>query len=217
MCCIKPLITLFTLLPLFSIAQSKSSIQQYHIVGNNHEYIPMSIAHFQNHKKWYAEGRYNYEDLRTFSLYFGKTFSSQQQLSYTLTPLIGGAIGNFNGISAGLNMDLDYRNFFFSGQSQYSFSTDQRTNNFFYNWSELAYQPLDWLYGGITIQNTHLYRTEAIFESGFLLGFSFKNLSLPLYSFAPFNKNRYFIIGLTVEWEKSKAKKTMKNSAAGIN
>jgi hypothetical protein len=210
--CIKILITVFLLIPFLTIAQSKTSIEQYHVVGNNRNYIPMSIAHFQNDKKWYAEGRYNYEELETFSFFVGKTFSRKKDLSYSLTPLVGGAWGNFDGISTGINMDLDYSNFFLSVQSQYSFSTDQRTDNFFYNWSELAYQPLKWLYGGISVQHTHLYKTQIIFEPGVLVGFTFRNVTIPLYTFAPFKKGRYFMLGLTIEWEKSMEKRPGKNT-----
>lgn len=214
MCCIKTLITAFFILPHFTLAQSKASIEQYHVVGNDRNYMPMSIAHFQNDKKWYAEGRYNYEELKTFSFYVGKTFSKEKELSYSVTPLLGGALGNFNGVSTGINMDFDYNNFFLSIQSQYSFSTDQRADNFFYNWSELAYQPLKWLYGGVSIQHTRLYRAETIFEPGVLVGFTFKNLTIPFYTFAPFKKGRYFMLGLTIEWERSK--RSGKNNLTGI-
>src|SRR5687767_5016835 len=108
MCCIKTLITAFLLLPILALAQSETSIEQYHVVGHNRNYMPMSIAHFQNDKKWYAEGRYNYEDAKTFSLYVGKTFSKASDVSYSVTPLIGGALGTFNGVSTGINMDFGY-------------------------------------------------------------------------------------------------------------
>lgn len=201
MCCIKTQIIAFLLLPILALAQAESSIEQYHVVGYSRNYTPMSIAHFQNDKKWYAEGRYNYEDVQTFSFYVGKTFSKANDLSYSVTPLIGGAFGTFNGVSTGINMDFDYRRFFFSTQSQYSFSTDHRTSNFFYNWSELAYQPLKWFYGGVSVQHTRLYQAERLFEAGVLVGFSFRNLTVPFYTFAPFKKERYFMLGLTIEWE----------------
>ena len=116
-------------------------------------------------------------------------------------------MGNFNGLSTGLNLDLDFRSFLFSTQSQYSISTDSRSSNFFYNWSELAYQPLKWLYGGVSIQNTALYQTRMSFEPGFLIGYCFRNVSVPLYTFSPFSKERYFMLGLTIEWERSASKK----------
>lgn len=129
-CIIAFVIALFVI-PIPNFAQSNAAIEQYSIAGNNRNYMPMFVGHFQNNNKWYAEGRYNYEDEKTFSLYISKTFSNKKNLSYSLTPLIGGALGNFNGISAGLNMEGDYKKFLFSFQTQYSFSTDQRQKNFF--------------------------------------------------------------------------------------
>lgn len=213
--CIRTLISAFIFIPLFITAQSKTSIEQYHVIGNR-QYVPMSIAHFQNKDKWYAEGRYNYEELETFSFYVGKTFSQKNKLSYEVTPLLGGAIGNFNGLSTGVNIDLDYSSFFLSLQSQYSFSTDQRTNNFFFNWSELVYQPLHWLYGGIAIQHTHLYHTKTSYESGILVGLLYRNLTVPVYSFSPFNQKRYFMVGLTIEWQKSPGKRLREHLIAGL-
>ena len=210
MCCIKILLTAILFSPILINAQSRTSIEQYHVVGNDGHYMPISIANFQNEKKWYAEGRYNYEETETFSLYIGKTFAKQSTLSYSLTPMLGGAFGNFNGISAGINAYFDYHRFYLSIQSQYSHSTDHRIDNFFYNWSEVAYQPTKWLYGGISIQHTRLYRTETVVEPGILVGFSFRNLSVPLYSFAPFKSTRYFMIGLAIEWERSLQKKPAK-------
>lgn len=187
-------------------AQTKTSLEQYHFVGGNRDFQPMSIANFQNARNWYAEGRYNYEDNQTFSLYVGKTFSREQDLSYSLTPLIGGSMGNFNGVSTGFYVHLDYKNFLFSTQSQYSLSTDHRSSNFFYNWSELAYQPLKWLYGGVSVQNTALYHEQMSFEPGLLIGYNFRNLSMPLYTFSPFSKDRYFMLGLTIEWQHARRK-----------
>lgn len=197
--CIQTIILLFLCPVVFS--QLKTSLEQYHVVGNNRSYTPMSIAHIQTGKKWYAEGRYNYEEIKTFSFYLGKTFSGSQELSYDITPLLGGAVGTFNGVSTGMNVDLDYKKFFLSLQTQYSFSTDQRVDNFFYNWSELGFQPLKWLYGGISVQHTRLYKSETTLEPGILLGWNFNRFSIPMYSFSPFSRNRYFMLGLTVQWE----------------
>jgi hypothetical protein len=199
--CLKSLVTLVLFAPLLTIAQFETAVEQYHVVGSRQDYVPIVVAHVQNTKKWYAEARHNYEELETFSFYVGKTFTGKKKLSYTVTPLLGGALGNFNGISTGMNLDLEYRDFFFSLQCQYSISTDQRTSNFFYSWSELAYQPLQWLYVGGSIQHTRLYETKTTFESGFLVGFTFKNVTIPVYAFAPFNRNRYFMLGLVIEWE----------------
>ncbi len=182
-------------------AQSKAGVEQYCFRGSNLNYIIMPVAHFQNAKNWYGEARYNYEDEKTFSLYVGKTFSNDDVLSYSFTPLAGGAAGLFNGISAGLNMTLDYKNFFFSSQSQYSLSTDHYKNNFYYNWSEIGYQPVNFFYTGVSLQQTNSFQSRTKLEPGVLVGFAFKKFSVPLYWFNLSNSSRYFMVGFNFEWE----------------
>ncbi|MEP7257984.1 MAG: hypothetical protein ABI687_06345, partial [Flavitalea sp.] len=108
--------------------QSSGGMEQYYYLkaGDNASIVPMAHYNFSN--KWYGEARYNYDEEQTFSLYAGRTFSGKSAFSYSATPMLGGLIGRMNGGSLGLNMDMDFENIFFSTQSQYSFSMEQRTN-----------------------------------------------------------------------------------------
>src|SRR5262245_23424040 len=93
--------------------QTQGGFEQYHFVGVNQPYTYMPVVHLQTRSNWYTEARYNYEDLQTVSLYVGKTFTGNNRLSYSLTPMLGGVAGRFNGVSTGLNVDLEYDKFFF--------------------------------------------------------------------------------------------------------
>lgn len=162
----------------------------------------MPVVHFQNESNWYAEARYNYEDAKTFSLYAGKTFSKNAKLTYDVTPMLGGSIGYFKSISAGLSIELSYQKYFFSCQSQYSYSIDNFAESFFYNWSELGVNVSPWFYTGFSVQQTRLYQTKLKLEPGIMAGFSFKNCTVPLYCFSLLSENRYFIIGLNFRWRR---------------
>jgi hypothetical protein len=188
-----------------SYGQAKANVEQYHYVGKGMPYVYMPVANFTTSGNWYAEARYNYDDLETFSMYVGKSFSGDKRLTYSLTPIVGAAMGRFNGISTGLNVDLEYDQFFFSSQSQYSVATakGKGSDDFFYSWSEAGIQPLSWLYAGASFQQTYT-AGERLLEPGVLLGFSFKRFSIPVYGFDLFNDQRYFIIGFTVSWEGKK-------------
>ena len=183
-----------------AFTQSENGIEQYYFRGPHNDYQVIPVVHFKNEKNWYAEARCNYEDAETFSFYLGKTFSREALLTYSFTPLLGGVTGKFNGVSTGVNMELEYNNFFFSSQSQYSFSTGDRADSFLYSWSEIGYQPLSWLYGGLSVQQTRVFETRGTLEPGILAGFSFRRFSLPLYCFSPQNNTRYFIIGFNYDW-----------------
>jgi hypothetical protein len=64
-----------------------------------------------DHKKLHLEGRYNYENLRTGSVWIGYKFSvERKQWSLELTPIAGGVFGNTNGIAPGCEMTFTYRN-----------------------------------------------------------------------------------------------------------
>ncbi len=186
-------------------SQSKGGFEQYHYFGSYQQYIYMPVVHFQSKRNWYTEARYNYEDLQTVSLYVGKTFTGTNRLSYTLTPLLGGAVGRFNGISTGVNFDMEFDKFYFSSQSQYSISTNHINPSFLYNWSELCYQSFSWMYTGLAVQQTHSQPAGSLLEPGLLVGFSFKNYTIPIYTFDPMKKERYFVVGINYQWGNNKA------------
>jgi hypothetical protein len=188
--------------------QSKAGFEQYSYMGTGQANTLVPVVHYQSNNKWYAEARYNYDDLETFSLYAGKTFSKENNFSYSLTPMIGGMAGKLKGGSLGLNTEFSFKKFNFCSQSQYSVSAESQNNNFFFSWAELYYVPLDWIYTGLTVQHTRLYKTDAVIEPGLLVGFSIKRWNFPIYTFRPFSGERYFVIGVNWEWKhKSQQKK----------
>ncbi len=121
-------------------AQSSGGMEQYYYThtGGTAAYVPM--AYYNTAGNWYGEARYNFDDIETFSLYAGKKFSKKGNFSYSATPMIGGLVGRMNGASVGMNMEADFQKLFFTCQSQYSFSLEDRENKFFFNWSELGIQ-----------------------------------------------------------------------------
>jgi hypothetical protein len=185
-------------------AQSESGVEQYYYThtGGSAVYVP--VAYYNTSGNWYGEARYNYDDVETFSLYAGKKFSREGDLSYSATPMIGGLVGRMNGASVGMNMEAGFQKLFFTCQSQYSFSLEDKTNKFFFNWSELGVQATDWLYGGLAMQQTNIYKTTGSFEPGCMLGVSWKNWTLPFYAFNPGNEEGYFVLGIYLEWENVK-------------
>jgi len=202
-----PIIAFFLFLLSNARSQSKISFEQYSFMGAGQSSLLSPVAHYETKQKWYAEARYNYEDINTFSLYAGRTFSKQNDFSWSFTPMVGGMAGKLKGGSFGLNSECSFGKFNFSSQAQYSVSAQTQNDNFFYNWSELWYQPLDWIYTGIALQHTRMYATNSLVDPGVLLGFSYNQWSFPLYSFNPFAGERYFVVGINWEWNHNKNKK----------
>lgn len=182
-------------------AQVTGSIEQIYYFDEDGSFAIGPIAKLQHDKKLHLEVRYNYEEKRTVSFYVGKCFSEDSEFSYSIVPIIGGVAGRFNGWSGGLNLDLEYKNFYLSSQSQYTFSADDEVNNFYFTWSELGYQPLNWFYGGVALQETVFPQTNKyVTYPGFVIGFIYKKWTLPVYGFKTGENTQAFVCSIIFEW-----------------
>jgi len=125
--------------------------------------------------KLHLEARYNYEDRNTFSGWVGYNFSGGKKLEFIITPMLGGIVGNSNGIAPGLEFTLNYKKFELYSESEYLFDVETKENNFYYNWADFTYAPTDWLWFGISGQRTRLYKTDLDIQRGLLVGGGIKN------------------------------------------
>lgn len=202
-------VVLTILLSLFcwnAEAQSKWGFEHYNYIRQPDAAIFVPMLHLETGSKWYGEVRYNYEDANTVSLFAGKTITGGNSLEYTMTPMAGYSAGRFTGVSIAANMDLEWKSFYFSAQSQYSIATRKTAADFLFNWSELGYAISDHFYTGLAVQYT-LQEGINDLEPGLLAGLSFRNISFPLYIFSPFRPGCYFILGLNYEYSLKKKNK----------
>jgi len=185
-------------------SQTHGGVEQYYYSGTHGTSAIVPRVYYQNKKNWYAEVRYNYDEIGTLSVNVGKAFSKKGAVSYTITPLAGVVAGRLNGGSLGVNAEAEYKNLFFSSESQYTFSSGSRYENFLFNWSELGYQVTSRIYTGLALQMTRAYKTANLFEPGIMAGFSFDKFTFPLYAFSPLTNKRYFVLGINWEWQRLK-------------
>jgi hypothetical protein len=78
----------------------------------------------------HLEGRYNYENLRTGSLWIGYNMSVGKKLVFHLTPMIGGVFGRTTGIAPGFEASLEYKKVKASLSNEYVFDTTHKSGNF---------------------------------------------------------------------------------------
>jgi len=186
-------------------AQGYGIVEQYVYVSEDNPPTYMPIAQIQN-KNWYGEARYNYEKLKSLSVYAGRVYSFKNKRgshSSSLIPIAGIVIGKFKGGSVGFNLKVKYTDLFLTSQSQYTFSIKDQHENFTYSWSELGYQPWYWIYGGLAVQKTNLFqenRNRSETEVGVVVGFVVGQWTIPLYSFSPLAGDRYFVVGLNFDY-----------------
>lgn len=181
-------------------AQSKTGIENYHMLSAGKEYTWMPVVHHRGRKGVYTEMRYNYEAQRTASVYMGKSFCKKGTVRTDITPMAGFVFGKYNGGSLAMNAGMEYRSFFFSAQMQYTVNKDARENDFFFNWSELGYEPVKWLYAGVSAQFTKMNRSALTPEYGLMLGLLIKKMTIPVYVFNPLGRKKNYIIGINAAW-----------------
>lgn len=73
----------------------------------------------------HLEARYNNEDYRTGSLWFGRNFTAGKKLVFDATPIFGGVFGRTNGIAPGCDASLSYREIALSVSNYHVFNTNK--------------------------------------------------------------------------------------------
>src|SRR5271163_5127589 len=125
----------------------------------------------------HLEARYNYEGLRTGSLWVGYNLSVGKKLVLETTPMIGGVFGNVNGVAPGLELTATYKKLQLYSANEYVFDTDTKAGNFFYTWTQLTYSPKAWLAFGYVVQRTRAYQTPLDIQRGLLVQFTRKKMT----------------------------------------
>jgi hypothetical protein len=148
----------------------------------------------------HLEKRYNYESLKTASIWIGYNFYGGSNFNYIITPMIGGLFGRIDGVAGGLEITLNYYEFQFFSEMEYVFDFESSENNFFYNWTDLTYSPLDWLWCGLSTQRTKVYQLNSYFQWGPFAGVGYDNFQLTGYFYNPGSDDYYFILTLAYEF-----------------
>ena len=158
---------------------------------------------YQSPKNWYGEFRYNYEELQTASVHFGKNLAFKNIPALQIIPVGGIIFGQLNGASAGGIVEINIKKFCFSTEPQYVFSFQQKTESYLYSWTELTYEILSFFYAGAALQQTKPFSLPNMLEPGIMAGFSIRNFDIPIYFFNPASSSKNFVLGVNWRWETS--------------
>jgi hypothetical protein len=74
-----------------------------------------------DHDWLHLEARYNYEELKTGSVWLGYNFSTGKKLKLEVTPMLGGVFGDITGIAPGYTITIRYKSIELSTQAEYFF------------------------------------------------------------------------------------------------
>jgi hypothetical protein len=153
--------------------------------------IPVLSA---SHSWWYAEARYNYEDFRTGSIWFGPTFSGGSDVTWDATPMIGLAFGRTNGWGPGLEATIDWAALEWYAEGQYIFNLEDEESSYFYLWSELSAEVAPWLRLGAVAQRTLVIHQTLEVSVGAFAGTQVGPLEVRFHALDPFSDAPYFIM-----------------------
>jgi hypothetical protein len=141
----------------------------------------------------HLEARYNYESIGARSAFVGWTFSGGEAVTWELTPLIGGAWGTTQAFVPGLEAAVAWRKLDFYIEAEYVRDNHERSDSYFYAWSELGFRPVEWLRAGIAGQRTKVYGGERDIQRGPFAQVTWGRVTIGGYWFNPGSSDQVFV------------------------
>lgn len=181
-------------------AQSHGGVDQYYSVRKTKPVSVIPIIYMETADHWYGECRYNYEADETLSVHAGRTFKGTKGVAYSFSPIVGIVAGKFDGYSLGLNSVVEYKRYSLSSQCQYAVSAKDHNLNFAYNWTDASYRVVPHISLGISVQQTKTF-CSSMTEAGVFVKAVFKKWAVPVYYFNPPGREKYFMVGVSYEWQ----------------
>jgi hypothetical protein len=169
-----------------------------YVARNAHDYFNPTLT---ADRDWlHLEARYNYEALKTGSVWLGYNFSTGNKLAVTVTPMLGGVFGDLTGIAPGYTIELNYGPFEAYTQGEYFIDTGTRAGNFFYNWSEFSILPARWIRVGLVLDRTKALGDDLAVRRGPLVGFRYKDFDFTTYWLDPGSNESTFVFAATINF-----------------
>jgi hypothetical protein len=133
----------------------------------------------------HLEARYNYEDLRSGSVWIGCNFSGGEAVEWTITPMVGGVFGNTRGFAPGYKGTVAWKRLQLYSEGEYVADANDSDASFWYSWSELSLSLTGWFRAGAVEQRTWVRRAEHEVNRGVLVGFTRGTWDVAAYVFNP--------------------------------
>jgi hypothetical protein len=114
--------------------------------------------------------------------------------------MLGGIFGQTKGLAPGYTGSLSWGKLDVYSEGEYVFDFTETSDSFFYNWSEVAIVPVDWLRGGVVAQRTRVYETGRDIQRGLFLGVSYRNLELNTYVLNPDDSDPTVVVSAGVNF-----------------
>ena len=145
----------------------------------------------------HLEARYNYEALRTASLWAGYTVRGGDRLQWELTPMAGAVFGATKGVAPGYTASLSWWRLDAYSEGEYVFAATSE-DSFAYNWSEVAVAPVSMLRIGMVTQRTRAYASDRAIQRGPFVSATVGPIDSAAYVFISSNSKP--VVVLSIGW-----------------
>lgn len=149
---------------------------------------------------WHFEARYNYEDVRTGSVWAGPSFEWEGDVPGSVTPLGGLVFGNTNGVALGLETEITWDVFTFYAEAEHVVVPSDRTYDYTYVWADLYAHLFDAVDAGLTLQRLRSFEAAVETSPGAFIGTTIGIVSPRFYAFGLTSDEPYFMLSIDVEW-----------------
>jgi len=174
------------------------AITAYPTVVRGGENYTSAIA-TADHGPLHLEARYNYESVGARSAFVGWNFSGGDEITWELTPLLGGAWGTTRAFIPALEATVTWKQIDFYCEAEYVRASSDRTDSYVYAWSELGFRPAEWLRVGVAGQRTRIYGGARDIQRGPFAQVTWERVTIGGYWFNPGSSDQVFVgmIGAT--------------------
>ena len=185
-------------------AEGKGSESEWEFTLSTYTYLNQHARDYANpnfiadHDSLHLEVRYNYEALKTGSVWLGYNFTAGKKLEFQITPMLGGIFGDITGIAPGYAITVRFKAIELSSQAEYFFDSAKSSGDFFYSWSELTASPTDRFRVGGVVERTQASGSNSEVRRGPLVGFRYKDLDLTMYWLSPGSNKAAFVFAVTI-------------------
>jgi len=144
----------------------------------------------------HLEARYNYESVGARSAFVGWAFSGGDEITWKLTPIIGGAWGTTKAFVPGLEASLAWERFDFYTEAEYVHDSNATSSSYLYSWSEFGFRPVEWLRLGLVAQRTRAYGGDRDIQPGPFAQVTWRRVTIGGYWFNPGSSDQVVVVSI---------------------
>jgi hypothetical protein len=146
----------------------------------------------------HLEGRYGYEDEDTGAIFGGWTFAGGDEVTASVTPMIGAVFGHTDGIAPAVEFDVGWKRISWYAEAEYLFDSHDSDDDFFYSWSTLMYALNKKFSVGLVTERSKQVETDFELQHGLALQFAGGPVSLAVYAYNLGTDDSYAVVSFGI-------------------